>query len=223
MMKKLLFTMSLLVSLSLLGFSTSSFALDGPDELVKKTAEDVLATVKNDKDIQAGDQAKIFALAEEKIVPNFNFDKVSRMVLGKNWTKATPDQKTAFQAEFRTLLIRTYATALSKYRNQTIEYKPFRMVNESTIASVKTQIVQPGGQPIAVDYTLEKQADAWKVYDIVIEGVSLVTNYRGQFSDEIRQNGLDSLIKKLSDKNKAAQAKAEQSKATQSKTASTQN
>jgi len=223
MMKKLLFTMSLLVSLSLLGFSTSSFALDGPDELVKKTAEDVLATVKNDKDIQAGDQAKIFALAEEKIVPNFNFDKVSRMVLGKNWTKATPDQKTAFQAEFRTLLIRTYATALSKYRNQTIEYKPFRMVNESTIASVKTQIVQPGGQPIAVDYTLEKQADAWKVYDIVIEGVSLVTNYRGQFSDEIRQNGLDSLIKKLSDKNKAAQAKAEQTKATQSKTASTQN
>ena len=222
-MKKLLFTMSLLVSLSLLGFSTSSFALDGPDELVKKTAEDVLATVKNDKDIQAGDQAKIFALAEEKIVPNFNFDKVSRMVLGKNWTKATPDQKTAFQAEFRTLLIRTYATALSKYRNQTIEYKPFRMVNESTIASVKTQIVQPGGQPIAVDYTLEKQADAWKVYDIVIEGVSLVTNYRGQFSDEIRQNGLDSLIKKLSDKNKAAQAKAEQTKATQSKTASTQN
>jgi len=177
----------------------------------------VLATVKNDKDIQAGDQAKIFALAEEKIVPNFNFDKVSRMVLGKNWTKATPDQKTAFQAEFRTLLIRTYATALSKYRNQTIEYKPFRMVNESTIASVKTQIVQPGGQPIAVDYTLEKQADAWKVYDIVIEGVS------GQFSDEIRQNGLDSLIKKLSDKNKAAQAKAEQTKATQSKTASTQN
>ncbi len=223
MMKKLLFTMSLLVSLSLLGFSTSSFALDGPDELVKKTAEDVLATVKNDKDIQAGDQAKIFALAEEKIVPNFNFDKVSRMVLGKNWTKATPDQKTAFQAEFRTLLIRTYATALSKYRNQTIEYKPFRMVNESTIASVKTQIVQPGGQPIAVDYTLEKQADAWKVYDIVIEGVSLVTNYRGQFSDEIRQNGLDSLIKKLSDKNKAAQAKAEQTKSTQPKTASTQN
>jgi phospholipid transport system substrate-binding protein len=223
MMKKLLLTMSLLVSLSLLGFSTSSFALDGPDELVKKTAEDVLATVKSDKDIQAGDQAKIFALAEEKIVPNFNFDKVSRMVLGKNWTKATPDQKTAFQAEFRTLLIRTYATALSKYRNQTIEYKPFRMVNESTIASVKTQIVQPGGQPIAVDYTLEKQADAWKVYDIVIEGVSLVTNYRGQFSDEIRQNGLDSLIKKLSDKNKAAQAKAEQTKAIQSKTASTQN
>jgi phospholipid transport system substrate-binding protein len=224
MIKKLLTAFSLLCSLSLLGFSSASLAMEGPDELVKKTAEDVLAAVKSDKDIQAGDQAKIFALAEEKIIPNFNFDKVSRMVLGKNWTKATPEQKTAFQGEFRTLLIRTYATALSKYRNQTIEYKPFRMVNDSSIASVKTQIVQAGGQPIAVDYTLEKQADAtWKVYDIVIEGVSLVTNYRGQFAQEIRQNGLDSLIKKLSDKNKAAQAKAEQTKAAQTKSASTQN
>ena len=196
-----------LIALSLLCFSASVFAIEGPDELVKRTAEDVLATVKGDKDIQAGDQGKIFALAEEKIVPNFNFDKVSRLVLGKNWTKATPDQKTAFQAEFRTLLIRTYATALSKYKNQTIEYKPMRMADGATTVSVKTQIVQPGGQPIAVDYSLEKHTDAWKVYDIVIEGVSLVTNYRGQFAQEIRQNGLDSLIKKLGDKNKAAQAK----------------
>jgi phospholipid transport system substrate-binding protein len=204
-----------LIAFSLLCFSATSFAIESPDELVKRTAEDVLATVKSDADIQAGDQEKIFALAEEKIVPNFNFDKVSRMVLGKNWTRATPEQKTAFQAEFRSLLIRTYATALSKYKNQTIEYKPFRKVNESNIASVKTQILQPGGQPIAVDYTLEKQADAWKVYDIVIEGVSLVTNYRSQFAQEIRTNGLDSLIKKLADKNRAAEAKAAKSKSAQ--------
>ena len=209
-----------LIALSLLCFSVTVFAIESPDELVKRTAEDVLATVKGDKDIQAGDQGKIFALAEEKIVPNFNFDKVSRMVLGKNWTKATPEQKTAFQAEFRSLLIRTYATALSKYRNQVIEYKPFRKTSESNVASVKTLIVQPGGQPIAVDYTLEKQADAWKVYDIVIEGVSLVTNYRGQFAQEIRTNGLDSLIKKLSDKNRAAEAKTSTSKAAQASTAS---
>ena len=209
-----------LIALSLLCFSASGFAIEGPDELVKRTAEDVLAVVKTDKDIQAGDQRKIFALAEEKIVPNFNFDKVSRMVLGKNWTKATPDQKTAFQAEFRSLLIRTYATALSKYKNQVIEYKPFRKASESNVASVKTLIVQPGGQPIAVDYTLEKQGDAWKVYDIVIEGVSLVTNYRGQFSQEIRTNGLDSLIKKLGDKNRAAEAKALKSKAVESSSAS---
>jgi phospholipid transport system substrate-binding protein len=195
------------VSLCFVCFSISAFATESPDELVKRTAEDVLEVVKNDADIQAGNQEKIFALAEEKILPNFNFDRVSRLVLGKNWTKATPDQKTAFQAEFRTLLLRTYATALSKYKNQVIEYKPFRIADGANTASVKTQIVQPGGQPIAVDYTLAKEKDAWKVYDIVIEGVSLVTNYRGQFSQEVRQNGLDSLIKKLADKNAAARAK----------------
>ena len=197
----------LLIALSLLCFSTAAFAIEAPDALVKRTVEDVLAVVKTDQDIQAGNQEKIFALAEEKIIPNFNFDKVCRLVLGKNWTKATPEQKTAFQAEFRSLLIRTYATALSKYKNQTVEYKPLRMADGASSATVKTLILQPGGQPIAVDYSLEKHSDAWKVYDIVIEGVSLVTNYRGQFTQEIRQNGLDSLVKKLSDKNKAAQAK----------------
>ena len=197
----------LLIALTLLCFSATAFAIEAPDALVKRTADDVLAVVKTDQDIQAGNQEKIFALAEEKIIPNFNFDKVSRLVLGKNWTKATPEQKTAFQTEFRSLLIRTYATALSKYKNQTIEYKPLRLADGASSATVKTLIVQPGGQPIAVDYSLEKHTDAWKVYDIVIEGVSLVTNYRGQFAQEIRQNGLDSLIKKLGDKNKAAQAK----------------
>ncbi len=199
----------LIIGLCLLSFSVASFAVEAPDELVKRTAEDVLTIVKADKDIQAGNQEKLFALAQEKILPNFNFDKVSRLVLGKNWTKATPDQKTGFQAEFKSLLIRTYATALSKYKNQSIEYAPLRMADGATTATVKTSIVQPGGQPIAVNYTLEKQSDAsWKVYDIVIEGVSLVTNYRGQFAQEIRQNGLDSLIKKLADKNKAAGVKA---------------
>ena len=197
------------IGLSLLCFASASFAAEAPDELVKRTAEDVLTIIKTDKDIQAGNQEKLFALTEEKILPNFKFDKVSRLVLGKNWTKATLAQKTAFQSEFKSLLLRTYATALSKYKNQTIEYAPLRMTDGATTASVKTSIVQSGGQPIAVNYTLEKQADAtWKVYDIVIEGVSLVTNYRGQFAQEIRQNGLDSLIKKLADKNKAAGVKA---------------
>jgi phospholipid transport system substrate-binding protein len=178
-----------------------------PDQLVKKTADDVIEVIKNDKDIQAGNQQKIFALAEEKILPNFDFEKVSRLVLGKNWTNATPEQKTAFQAEFKTLLLRTYATALSKYKNQTIEYKPFRMEAGADTATVKTAIQQSGGDPISVDYSLGKKADDWKVFDIVIEGVSLVTNYRSQFAQEIRQNGLDSLTKKLADKNKAASGK----------------
>jgi len=196
----------LIAALGMLLASTIVVAAEGPDELVKRTADDVLAVVKSDKDIQAGNQDKIFKLAEEKILPNFNFDKVSRLVLGKNWTKATPEQKTAFQNEFKTLLLRTYATALSKYKNQVVEYKPLRLAEGTTSATVKTSIVQQGGQPIAVDYSLEKGADAWKVYDIVIEGVSLVTNYRSQFAQEIRQNGLDSLIKKLAEKNGAAKA-----------------
>lgn len=184
-----------------------ALAAMAPDQLVKKTADDVIEVIKSDKDIQAGNQQKIFSLAEEKILPNFDFEKVSRLVLGKNWTNATPEQKTAFQAEFKTLLLRTYATALSKYKNQVIEYKPFRMESNADTASVKTAIQQPGGDPIAVDYTLSKKGDDWKVFDIVIEGVSLVTNYRSQFAQEIRQNGLDSLTKKLADKNKAATGK----------------
>lgn len=173
------------------------------DVFVKGVADDVLAIVKKDKDIQNGDQEKIFALAEEKILPNFNFDHVCRLVLGKNFSKASKDQQDAFQREFRTLLIRTYASALSKYRNQTIEYKPMRDISDDKQVNVKTQILQPGGQPIAVDYTLEQMGDVWKVYDITIEGVSLVTNYRGQFSNEIRQGGMDGLIQKLVEKNKS--------------------
>lgn len=173
------------------------------DVFVKGVADDVLTIVKKDKDIQNGDQEKIFALAEEKILPNFNFDHVCRLVLGKNFSKASKEQQDAFQREFRTLLIRTYASALSKYRNQTIEYKPMRDISDDKQVTVKTQILQPGGQPIGVDYTLEQMGDLWKVYDITIEGVSLVTNYRGQFSNEVHQGGMDGLIQKLVEKNKS--------------------
>ncbi|KAG1648395.1 Intermembrane phospholipid transport system binding protein MlaC [Nymphon striatum] len=137
------------IALTLFCLSSSVFAMESPDALVKRTAEDVLAIVKSDADIQAGNQAKIFALAEEKILPNFNFPRVARLVLGKNWTRATPDQKVGFQAEFRALLLRTYATALSKYKDQEIEYLPLRMKEDDKTASVKTKILQSGGQPIA--------------------------------------------------------------------------
>ena len=193
-----------LLSLTLVAFANGAMAEVAPDVLVKSTADEVLAIVKKDKDIQNGDQKKIFALAEEKILPNFDFDRVCRMVLGKNWNSATKEQQVAFQREFRSLMLRTYATALSKYRNQTIEFKPLRAQPNDTEVTVKTQILQPGGQPVGVDYSLEKRADGWKVYDIVIEGVSLVTNYRGQFSNEIRQSGMDGLIQKLVEKNKGA-------------------
>ena len=190
------------------GFFVSLFAGVGlanaemaPDVLVKQTADDVLTIIKNDKEIQAGNQQKLHGVIEEKILPNFDFDRVCRMVLGKNWKTATPEQQAIFQKEFRSLLLRTYSSALSKYKDQVIEYKPMRYEADEKNVSVKTLILQPGGQPIAVDYSLVKGSAGWKVYDIVIENVSLVTNYRSQFSNEIRQNGLDSLNKKLTDKN----------------------
>ena len=147
---------------------------------------------------------KRYTLVEAKILPNFDFDRVCRMVLGKSWRSATPEQQAIFQKEFRSLLLRTYASALGKYKDQVIEYKPLRMEGDAKNVSVKTQILQPGGQPVAVDYDLIKSEHGWKVYDIVIESVSLVTNYRSQFSNEIRLNGLDSLNKKLEEKNKSA-------------------
>lgn len=173
-----------------------------PDMLVKNTANEVLEIIKKDKDIQAGDMRKITALAEEKILPHFDFERMSRMVLGKHWNKASKEQQAQFIAEFRALLIRTYASALSKYRNQTIEYKPLRAQPTDTDVTVKTQILQPGGQPLPIDYSLVKNGDDWKVYDVVIEGVSLVTNYRGQFAAEVKQSGMDGLIQRLADKNK---------------------
>jgi len=130
------------------------------------------------------------------------------MVLGKNWKSATLEQQATFQKEFRSLLLRTYASALGKYKDQVIEYKTMRYEPDAKNVSVKTQILQSGGQPVAVDYSLVKGATGWKVYDIVIENVSLVTNYRSQFSNEIRQNGLDSLNKKLAAKNTAAGLKS---------------
>ena len=198
------FLTSAVLSLMLVASPGLAMADISAEELVKQTADDVLNTIKNDKDIQAGNQQKIFALAEEKILPNFDFERVCRMVLGKNWKTASPDQQAMFQKEFRSLLLRTYAVALGKYRNQVIEFKPLRAEPDAKNVSVKTQILQPGGQPIAVDYSLVKVEGGWKVYDIVIESVSLVTNYRSQFSNEIRTNGLDSLNKKLAEKNKAA-------------------
>lgn len=192
--------------LALLGFSSLTMAeAVAPDVLVKKTADEVLEIVKNDKDIQAGDQKKIFDLAETKILPNFDFERVCRLVLGRNWANATDEQKAQFQKEFRSLLLRTYSSALSKYQNQTIEYLPFRLQPDATRATVKTRILQPGGQPIGLDYTLEKGPNGWKVFDIVIEDVSLVTNYRSQFNNEIRQvGGMDGLIQRLVEKNRAA-------------------
>ncbi len=185
----------------LLIISTIVFADLAPDELVRKTADDVINEINKDKDIKAGDRAKIYKLAEEKILPNFDFVRICRLVLGKNWRAMTVDQRERFQVEFRGLLLRTYAIALSKFSGQTIEFKPLRMKDSDKIVLVKTEITQNGGQPIDVNYALSNSTGKWLVFDIVIEGVSLVTNYRSQFSSQIKKSGVEDLLKQLSEKN----------------------
>jgi len=183
-----------------LSISFTSVAEDGPLELVQKTADDVLSVLKSDQSIQE-DKEKIYQLAEEKILPNFDLDRISMLVLGKAWRKINEDQQQKFKSEFKTMLLRTYAVALGKYKDQEIDFKPLRMEPTDNKVTVKSQIIQDGAQPISVDYTLAKKENAWKVFDIVIEGVSLVTNYRSQFASEIKNNGIDSLISKLVEKN----------------------
>ena len=184
----------------LLSLSFTLIAEEGPLELVQKTADDVLSVIKSDQSIQE-DKEKIYKLAEEKILPNFDLDRISMLVLGKTWRKINEDQQQKFKTEFKTILLRTYAVALGKYKDQEIDFKPLRMEPEDNKVSVKSQIIQDGTQPISVDYSLAKKDNVWKVFDIVIEGVSLVTNYRSQFASEIKNNGIDSLITKLAEKN----------------------
>jgi phospholipid transport system substrate-binding protein len=173
-----------------------------PDAMVKNTANDVLEILKSDKDIENGDMNKIGKLVEDKIATKFDFERMSRMVLGRKWNAASKEQQDQFIVEFRSLLIRTYSSALSKYRNQTIEYKPLRAQPGDTEVMVKTQIMQSSGPAIPLDYTLEQIEGTWKVYDVSIDGISLAVTYHGQFAEEVKQNGIDGVIHRLAEKNK---------------------
>ena len=172
-----------------------------PDELIRITAQDVLEIVKQDKDIQAGNQKKILDLVDAKVLPHFDFVRMTQLAMGKHWRSASNEQKQALVTEFRNMLVRTYTKAFTVYRDQTIEFKPFRMAAGETEVTVKTSINKPGQPPIPVDYEMRKTANGWKAFDVTIEGVSMVTSYRGTFDTEIQKNGIDGLIKMLSDKN----------------------
>lgn len=172
-----------------------------PDQLVKSTAEEVLTIIRADKDIQAGNTKKVVELAEAKVLPHFDFARMTRLAVGKNWNKASDEQKERLIKEFRTLLVRTYSVSLAQYKNQTVDYKPTALQPGDKEATVKTVINQPGGQSIPIDYRMAQTPQGWKVFDITIDGVSLVTNYRSSFNSTIEQSGIDGLIKSLSDKN----------------------
>jgi phospholipid transport system substrate-binding protein len=182
-------------------FTLSVHAQEAPDAMVKRVSQDVLQTIKSDPKIQSGDQARIREVMEVKLAPNFDFERMTALAMGRNWRQATPEQQKRLTAEFKTLLVRTYSGALSQYRDQTIDYKPLRADPNSADVIVRTEVVRQGQPPVQIDYGMEKKDGAWKAYDVVVGGVSLVTNYRDEFSEQVRAGGIDGLIKTLTTKN----------------------
>jgi phospholipid transport system substrate-binding protein len=174
-----------------------------PDALIKQVSSEVIDTIRGDKSLQDGDPSKIIALVDAKVMPHVNFQRMTASAVGRNWRTATPEQQKRLQEEFKTLLVRTYAGALTQVKDQTVQLKPMRAAAEDTEVVVRTE-VKGKGEPIQLDYRLEKADTAWKIYDVNVLGVWLVEQYRGQFSQDISSGGIDGLISKLAERNKGA-------------------
>ena len=172
-----------------------------PEALVRETSEQMLAMLKEQRDVIAAEPGRLYGLVYEIVLPHFDFERMSRWVLGKHWRQATPEQQQAFVEQFRNLLVRTYGAALREYTDQNIVYLPVRRSAESKEVIVRTEVMKAGGVPIPIHYSMYLSADGWKVYDVIIDGVSLVSNYRTNFATEIRNAGLEGLIKRLADRN----------------------
>lgn len=188
--------------------ATTSLAQEtAPDVLIKSVTNEVLDIVRKDKDIQSGNTKKAIELVEVKVLPHFNFTRMTQLAVARDWRQASAAQQKVLTDEFRLLLVRTYSKALTEYKNQTIDFKPFALKAGETDVRVRTEIKQSGaGKNIELDYYLEKSGTAWRVYDIEVGGISLVTNYRDSFAAEVRNNGIDGLIKSLQAKNKSGEA-----------------
>jgi phospholipid transport system substrate-binding protein len=199
---------SLFAFFSGLLIATSVMAQEvAPDALIKSVTNEVLDIVRKDKEIQSGNTRKAIDLVEAKVLPHFNFMRMTQLALARDWRQANAVQQKVLTDEFRLLLVRTYSKALTEYKNQTIDFKPFVAKAGETDARVRTEIKQSGaGKNIELDYFLEKSGAGWKVYDIEVGGISLVTNYRDSFAAEVRNNGIDGLIKSLQTKNKTGEA-----------------
>ncbi len=187
--------------LGLAALASPALAQEAPDALVKRLAEEVIAQIKADKDLQAGNQAKVKQIIETKLVPNFDFTRMTSLAMGRNWRAATPEQQKQLTDQFRTLLVRTYSGALSNYRDNTMDYKPLRMNAGDTEVTVRTEVRRPGQASVQIDYSMAKTPDGWKAYDVIVAGVSLVTTYRDEFNDTIKSSGIDGLIATLAKKN----------------------
>jgi len=191
---------ALLLALAL--FTPLAQAQEAPDALVKRVAEETLTSIRADKELQAGNPAKVKQLIESKLLPHFDTMRMTALAMGRNWRAATPEQQKRLTEEFQTLLIRTYSNALTNYRDNTMNYKPMRMNPSDTEVVVRTEVTRPGQAPVQIDYSMAKTPEGWKAYDVVVAGVSLVTNYRDEFNDQVKSSGVDGLIKTLAEKNK---------------------
>ena len=178
-----------------------------PDALVKKTTDEIISQIKRDKSMVANSQ-KLLELVDTLVLPHFNFSRMTMLAVGRPWRDATPAQREQLVHQFRTLLVRTYSTALEQYRDHTIDVKPTNLNAGDSRAIVRTQIQQSGGPPIPMDYRMEKSADGWKVYDVSVEGVSIVTTYRSTFGNEVSKGGIDGLIKTIADQNSKRESAA---------------
>jgi phospholipid transport system substrate-binding protein len=196
---KLLFAFFLATSALL---PAGASAQEAPDVMVKRISEEILAIAKTDKQIQAGNQQRIMEVVRAKILPYVNFQRMTQMTAGRFWRDATPEQQAALTEEFKTLLIFTYSGAISQIRNQSLEFKPMRAAPEDTEVEVRSSVVQQRGEPIQLNYRLEKTANGWKIIDVNILGAWLVQTYRGSFASEIQRGGVDGLIKTLAERNK---------------------
>jgi phospholipid transport system substrate-binding protein len=198
----------ILCSLMLSVFLAPCLAQDlAPDALVKNVTLEVIELIAKDKEIKAGSRAKVVAVIEQKVLPHFNFGAMTALAMGQNWSKATPEQKKRLTEEFKTLLVRTYASALAAYSEQKFDFRPLRAKPTDTDVTVNVRVLQPGTQPVTLDYSMEKTANGWKVYDVMVGGVSLVANYRTEFANMVRASGIDGLIKDLQTKNKSMDKK----------------
>ncbi|MGB7480224.1 MAG: ABC transporter substrate-binding protein [Burkholderiaceae bacterium] len=201
-MKKLYQFIAVLLAGSVLAFAGAARAADeAPDALVKRISMDVLDTAKNDKQIQSGDQQRILQLVEEKVMPYVDFERMTSLAAGRYWREATPEQKKQLTAEFRDLLKYTYSGALAQVRDQKIQFRPLRASPEDTEVEVQSQVLQSRGDPIQLNYRLEKLPGGWKIYDVNVLGAWLVQTYKGNFATEIGKGGIDGLIKTLSERN----------------------
>ena len=183
--------------------ATGVYAQETPDALIKRVSSDVLATLKSDKELQSGNKRKLYELIDTRIAGNFDFLRMTSLAMGRSWRTATPEQQKVLADEFKQLLIRTYSGALANYQSHVMDFKPLKMQPADTDVTVRTTVTAPGGQPIGIDYSMERTSGAWKAYDVIVGGVSLVTNYREEFSNAVRDVGVDGLIKQLQAKNKA--------------------